>query len=204
MVLIHALVVGMIFIGVITYPLLRYSRRLAQRPYWRSLPSQHQSIFQNKKMLVAIAFYILTAIIVFFIIAPICKSITGENPFMWTLDFLYMSPSRMFLCLYWSLTVITTVVIWVLVLDFVPQSANNGDIYSNNVEGKALTSALNKKRKLFHALAVIMFVPGVLFEVKALDISINACIHSISLLLEILSSISFWCCFIWFYLFGIS
>lgn len=164
--LIHALVVGMIFIGVITYPLLRYSRRLAQRPYWRSLPSQNQSIFQNKKMLIAIAFYFLTAVIVFFIIAPICKSITGENPFMWTLDFLYMSPSRMFLCLYWSLTVITTVVIWVLVLDFVPQASSNGDLYSNNVEGKTLTSALNKKRKLFHALAVIMFVPGVLFEVK--------------------------------------
>lgn len=180
MVLIHALVVGMIFIGVVTYPLLRYSRRLAQRPYWRSLPSHNPSIFQNQKMLVAIAFYVLTATIVLFVIAPICQSVTGENPFMWTLDFLYMSPSRMFLCLYWSLTVITTVVIWVLVLDFVPQSAtaatataaaaaaagnHGGDLYSNNGEGKALTSALNKKRKLFHALAVIMFVPGVLFEV---------------------------------------
>jgi hypothetical protein len=71
-----------------------------------------------------------------------------------------MSPSRMFLCLYWSLTVITTVVIWVLVLDFNPQQQQ-----SAMREGKVLTSSLNKKRKLFHALAVIMFVPGVLFEV---------------------------------------
>jgi hypothetical protein len=84
MVLIHALVVGMIFIGVVTYPLLRQSRRLAQRPYWRSLPtSGNTSIFQNKKLLIAVAFYISTAVIVFFIIAPICKAITGENPFMW-------------------------------------------------------------------------------------------------------------------------
>lgn len=84
MVLIHALVVGMIFIGVITYPLLRQSRRLAQRPYWRTLPTvQNASIFQNKKLLIAVAFYSFTAIIVFFIIAPICKTITGENPFMW-------------------------------------------------------------------------------------------------------------------------
>ncbi|CAO3653829.1 unnamed protein product [Mucor hiemalis] len=83
MVLIHALVVGMIFIGVITYPLLRQSRRLAQRPYWRSLPSENASIFQNKKLLIGVTFYILTAGIVLFIIAPMCKAITGENPFMW-------------------------------------------------------------------------------------------------------------------------
>ncbi|CAO0796583.1 unnamed protein product [Mucor circinelloides] len=190
MVLIHALVVGMIFIGVVTYPLLRYSRRLAQRPYWRSLPSHNQSIFQNKKMLVAIAFYILTATIVLFVIAPICKSVTGENPFMWTLDFLYMSPSRMFLCLYWSLTVITTVVIWVLVLDFVPQS-QNGDLYSSHVEGKALTSALNKKRKLFHALAVIMFVPGVLFEKSFLQLAFGVALSGF-IYLEYLRYFAVW------------
>ncbi|CAO3635266.1 unnamed protein product [Mucor fragilis] len=210
MVLIHALVVGMIFIGVVTYPLLRYSRRLAQRPYWRSLPSHNPSIFQNRKMLVAVTFYMLTATIVLFVIAPICQSVTGEHPFMWTLDFLYMSPSRMFLCLYWSLTVITTVVIWVLVLDFVPQSTatNHGDLYSNNGEGKALTSALNKKRKLFHALAVIMFVPGVLFEVtwggRCWTCCI-ACTHFLTLQhTEIIPAIGLWCCVVWFHLFGIS
>lgn len=89
-----------------------------------------------------------------------------------TLDFLYMSPSRMFLCLYWSLTVVTTVVVWVLILDFLPQSPQTGDLYSTTAaEGKVLTSSLNKKRKLFHALAVIMFVPGVLFEVNYTKVS---------------------------------
>jgi hypothetical protein len=75
----------------------------------------------------------------------------------------------MFLCLYWSLTVITTVVIWVLVLDFVPPSSQPEQPFftpTSNAEGKYLTSSLNKKRKLFHALAVIMFVPGILFEVR--------------------------------------
>ncbi|RCI06311.1 hypothetical protein CU098_011430 [Rhizopus stolonifer] len=174
-VLIHALVVGMIFIGVVTYPLLRQSRRLAQRPYWRS----STKLLQNKKVPVAITFYALTAVIVFFVIAPICQTITGENPFMWTLDFLYMSPSRMFLCLYWSLTVITTVVIWVLVLDFVPQSNQQDQpFYANtNAEGKALTSSLNKKRKLFHALAVIMFVPGLSFLQLAFGVALSAFIY---------------------------
>ncbi|KAI9336881.1 hypothetical protein BD770DRAFT_448642 [Pilaira anomala] len=196
MVLIHALVVGMIFIGVITYPLLRQSRRLAQRPYWRTLPTvQNASIFRNKKLLIAVAFYSLTAIIVFFIIAPICKTITGENPFMWTLDFLYMSPSRMFLCLYWALTVITTVVIWVLILDFNPTSLQSEPPFfgshNNGAEGKSLTSSLNKKRKLFHALAVIMFVPGVLFELGFLQLAFGVALSGF-IYLEYLRYFAVW------------
>ncbi|KAI8369775.1 hypothetical protein BD560DRAFT_397785 [Blakeslea trispora] len=188
-VLIHALVVGMFFIGVITYPLLRQSRRLAQRPYWRS----SNQFLQNKKAWVALSFYGLTAIIVFFIIAPICQTITGENPFMWTLDFLYMSPSRMFLCLYWSLTVVTTIVVWVLVLDFVPQpnSQDPPPFCTSTVEGKGLTIALNKKRKLFHALAVIMFVPGVLFELPFLQLAFGVALSAF-IYLEYLRYFAVW------------
>ncbi|KAI8981400.1 hypothetical protein BDB01DRAFT_793921 [Pilobolus umbonatus] len=172
-VLVHALIVGMILIGIITYPVLRQCRRLAQRPYWRSMNSNlSSSMLQNKKILNALLFYLLTAFIVLFIVSPICKTITGENPLLWTLDYLYMSPSRMFLCLYWSLTVIFTIVIWVLVLDFMPQSSSpDQPVTSNNGEGKVLTATLNKKRKMFHALAVVMFVPGVLFELQFLQLA---------------------------------
>jgi hypothetical protein len=74
-----------------------------------------------------------------------------------------MSPSRISLCLFWAISVAVTVVIWVLVLDVhdTPQSPNVG---SKPSTVKQLTSSLNKKRKLFHALAVIMFVPGMLYE----------------------------------------
>lgn len=70
---------------------------------------------------------------------------------------MFLSPQRLFLCVYWALAVAATVIVWVLVLDF--------GVSDGPVEAKVLTSALNKKRKLFHALAVIMFTPGVLFEV---------------------------------------
>ncbi|KAI8380646.1 hypothetical protein EDC96DRAFT_604130 [Choanephora cucurbitarum] len=186
-VLIHALVVGMVLIGVLTYPLLRQSRRLAQRPYWRS----SNQFLQNKKAWVAISFYGLTAILVFFMIAPICQTVTGENPFMWTLDFLYMSPSRMFLCLYWSLTVVTTIVVWVLVLDFVPQSSQQDPPFYTAKEGKGLTAALNKKRKLFHALAVIMFVPGVLFELSFLQLAFGVALSGF-IYLEYLRYFAVW------------
>ncbi|KAI9480447.1 MAG: hypothetical protein EXX96DRAFT_180692 [Benjaminiella poitrasii] len=182
-VLMHAVVVGMVFIGISTYPLLRQSRRLAQRPYWRSAAVKTT---QRAKVACAITFYILTALIVLFVIAPLCKSITGENPFMWTLDFLYMSPSRMVLCLYWALMVITTVVIWVLVLDFYPQPTQ-----SSSLEAKTLTSALNKKRKLFHALAVLMFVPGVLFEKLFLQLAFSVALSGF-IYLEYLRYFALW------------
>lgn len=105
-----------------------------------------------------------------------------------------MSPSRMFLCLYWSLTVITTVVVWVLILDFVPQSTQNERPFfnsNNGAEGKALTSALNKKRKLFHALSVIMFVPGVLFELSFLQLAFGVALSGF-IYLEYLRYFAVW------------
>lgn len=97
-----------------------------------------------------------------------------------TLDFLYMSPSRVFLCLYWLLMVITTVTIWAIMLDFTSMlERQNG----YNTEKKILTSSLNKKRKLFHVLAVLLFVPGVIFEVrwwKYANILMNHCNYSLN------------------------
>lgn len=105
-----------------------------------------------------------------------------------------MSPSRMFLCLYWALTVITTVVIWVLILDFNPTSLQTEQPFfgsHNGAEGKSLTSALNKKRKLFHALAVIMFVPGVLFELGFLQLAFGVALSGF-IYLEYLRYFAVW------------
>ena len=161
-VLLHAVILGMLFIGSISYPLLKQSRHLAQQPYWRSMGSSSTtntwSDIQRKKIIIAFVAYSITLGIIIFLIAPICKTIMHQDPFVWTLSFVFLSPQRLFLCVYWALTVATTVIVWVLVLDF---SVSDGP-----VEAKVLTSALNKKRKLFHALAVIMFIPGVLFEVN--------------------------------------
>lgn len=70
----------------------------------------------------------------------------------------------MILCAYWGFAIVITIVIWVLVLDFSTITGPERGF----TEGKVLTSALNKKRKLFHALAVFMFVPGVLCDVSSL------------------------------------
>ncbi|RCH83203.1 hypothetical protein CU098_002202, partial [Rhizopus stolonifer] len=98
--LVHVLIVGMIFIGVITYPLLRESRKIAQKPYWRS---NKTSFFKSKKLLFGSLFYLATIFVVLLILSPFCKAILELDPFLWTIHFLHASPSRIFLCLYWFL-----------------------------------------------------------------------------------------------------
>lgn len=83
-VLIHAVILGMLFIGALCYPLLRRSRHLAQKPYWRSSPSaQTWSDIQRKRIIIAFAAYGITIGIVGLGIAPLCKSIMHQDPFVW-------------------------------------------------------------------------------------------------------------------------
>ncbi|KAI8068495.1 hypothetical protein BC940DRAFT_299233 [Gongronella butleri] len=163
-VMIHAVVLGMVFIGVIAYPLLRYCRRVAQRPYWRSqFSNEALASIQRRKILSAIAFYTLTGLVVVFVISPVCTTLLHQNPFLWTLDFIFTSPSRLFLCMYWATAIGITVVVWVLLLDLPSTMEQAAMAADSHIRTKKLTSSLNKKRKLFHGLAVLMFVPGILF-----------------------------------------
>ncbi|KAI8145306.1 hypothetical protein BJV82DRAFT_33585 [Fennellomyces sp. T-0311] len=183
-VLLHAVILGMLFIGAISYPLLRRSRHLAQKPYWRSSPSaQTWSDIQRKRIIIAFAAYGITIGIVVLAISPVCKSIMHQDPFVWTLSFVFLSPQRLFLCVYWALAVAATVIVWVLVLDF--------GVSDGPVEAKVLTSALNKKRKLFHALAVIMFTPGVLFELPFLQLAFGVALSAF-IYLEYLRYFAVW------------
>ncbi|KAG1144293.1 hypothetical protein G6F37_007443 [Rhizopus arrhizus] len=162
-VLIHALIVGMILIGVITYPLLRQSRRIAQQPYWRS-HDKSLPIFKNQKLLLGTAFYLITAVLILFMISPFCKEAIGMDPFM------------------------CTIVIWVLVLDFASPPQNHRSL---NTEEKNLTASLNIKRKLFHALAVVLFVPGVIFEYQFLQLAFGVAMSAF-IYLEYLRYFAVW------------
>ncbi|ORY93148.1 hypothetical protein BCR43DRAFT_496396 [Syncephalastrum racemosum] len=182
-VLLNAVVLGMVVIGMVSYPLLRRARRLAQIPYWRSSPSTLVwSRIQKRKVIVACAFYAVTALIIFFVIEPVTKAILGQEPVLWTLSFVFFSPSRLLLCGYWAFAVGATVVAWLLVLDF------NTPV---SVESKTLTATLNKKRKLFHALAVVMFVPGVLFEHAFLQLAFGVALSTF-IYLEYLRYFAVW------------
>ncbi|KAG2220996.1 hypothetical protein INT45_004615 [Circinella minor] len=176
-ILLHAVILGILFIGAISYPLLKQSRHLAQQPYWRTIGRPSSSSNNNNNHCITIG-------IIIFMIAPICKTLMNhQDPFLWTLSFVFLSPQRLFLCIYWALTVATTVIVWVLVLDFT--------VSDGPVEAKVLTSALNKKRKLFHALAVIMFIPGVLFELPFLQLAFGVAL-GVFIYLEYLRYFAIW------------
>ncbi|KAI7882570.1 hypothetical protein K492DRAFT_58174 [Lichtheimia hyalospora FSU 10163] len=194
-VLLHAVTLGMMLIGMAAYPLLWRSRHLAQKPYWRSNPSaQALSSIHRKRIIISFAVYVLTVAFVTLVIAPVCKSIMDEDPFTWTLSFVFLSPQRLLLCVYWALAISATVIVWVLVLDFsspdTSQQTSPPSIF-NGVQGKTLTSSLNKKRKLFHALAVVMFVPGVLMEPAFLQLAFGVAL-SVFLYLEYLRYFAIW------------
>ncbi|CAM0138425.1 unnamed protein product [Umbelopsis sp. WA50703] len=191
-VLCHAVILGILLIGLITYPILWHSRSLAQRRYWKSLSTggTQQSSLRHRKIITALSIYLITALTIVCLISPLCTALLGENAFIWTIKYVFMSPSRISLCLFWAISVAVTVVIWVLVLDVhdTPQSPHVG---SKPSTVKQLTSSLNKKRKLFHALAVIMFVPGMLYEPAFLQLAFSVALAAF-IYLEYLRFFAVW------------
>lgn len=83
-VLILSVVIGIIFIGIVSYPLLRQSRLLAQKPYWRSSTSTDTiADIQRRKIIFSVSFYCLSGAIVMLLISPLCHTMIKKNPFLW-------------------------------------------------------------------------------------------------------------------------
>lgn len=81
----HAVILGILFIGLITYPILWHSRSLAQRRYWKTLSTGNtkQPSLRQRRILTALSIYLITTLTVVFLISPLCTSLLGENAFLW-------------------------------------------------------------------------------------------------------------------------
>nr|KAJ3418234.1 hypothetical protein HK105_000171 [Polyrhizophydium stewartii] len=134
-----ALVWGMVLIGVVGLPLLlRVRAAQAQRG-------------QNSKahMALSLAFLALAAFVVFAVIDPWAWRGMGVEPFLWTFAFISdLSTWRPFLIAYWCVLVYAAV--W-LAATWIPTASS-------------LPAHVNMRRKYFHGLSVLMFVPGYLLE----------------------------------------
>ncbi|KAI9304697.1 hypothetical protein BJ944DRAFT_81742 [Cunninghamella echinulata] len=129
-----------------------------------------------------------------FMINPLCHVMLKKNPFFWVLDFLFSSPIRLFLCMYWAVAIGITVIIWVLMLDIPMNDEQQQQAFFNtpsHIKTKKLTNALNKRRKLFHGLAVVMFVPGVLFARSFLQLAFGVALGAF-IYLEYLRYFALW------------
>jgi hypothetical protein len=89
-VLCHAVILGILLIGLITYPILWHSRSLAQRRYWKSLSTggTQQSSLRHRKIITALSIYLITALTIVCLISPLCTALLGENAFIWWVKYI--------------------------------------------------------------------------------------------------------------------
>ena len=180
------LVVGMLLIGVLLTPVLMYCRKLAQMPTkGASLANLQKREF--KKKLSAAVVYSGLLVIILVLIMPRCQRVLGQNPFMWLIEFMLMTKvfpepvvdevtgvtvagsmfdlnrlmsirigwSRLGLCLYWLSAVGCSIAFFYWM--------------NTSISRRSIMGSLNNRRKYYHALAVLMFVPGYLTDVSFFD-----------------------------------
>ncbi|KAG0273060.1 hypothetical protein BGZ95_011134, partial [Linnemannia exigua] len=186
------LVVGMLLIGVLLTPVLMYCRRLAQMPTKGAKAADLQKREFKKKVAAGVVYSGLL-VIVLGLIMPRCERVLGQNPFLWLIEFMLMTRifsseavaslassrdnasgiggafgsvfggaslqalmgiqigwSRLGLCLYWILAVGCSVAFFYWM--------------NSTIRRRSIMGSLNNRRKYYHALAVLMFVPGYLAD----------------------------------------
>ncbi|KAG0050732.1 hypothetical protein BGZ83_004479 [Gryganskiella cystojenkinii] len=180
------LVVGMLMIGVLLTPVLMYCRKLAQMPTkGASLANLQKREF--KKKLSAAVVYSGLIVIILVLIMPRCERVLGQNPFLWVIEFMLFakvfpkpatedSPaeslwdinrlmsirigwSRLGLCLYWVLAVGCSIAFFYWM--------------NTSISRRSIMGSLNNRRKYYHALAVLMFVPGYLTDEPFMHIAFS-------------------------------
>ncbi|KAG0296094.1 hypothetical protein BGZ98_001120, partial [Dissophora globulifera] len=194
------LVVGMLLVGVLLTPVLMYCRRLAQMPTKGASQANLQKREFKKKVSAGVVYSGLVAIVLL-VIMPRCQRMLGQNPFLWLIEFILrtrifslapeleqpgQSPAaptpetsgamdvkfglemltgvrigwtRLGLCLYWILAVGCSIMFFYWM---------NASIRRQSIMG-----SLNNRRKYYHALAVLMFVPGYLTDEPFMHIAFS-------------------------------
>ncbi|CAG8493683.1 3837_t:CDS:2 [Paraglomus brasilianum] len=137
------LMLGVLVVGVLISPVLMRSRRLAQQPSWRS---KHSQVVANEKKFVGFVVCLGSIFVVVSGIGQWVELMIEENPYFWVINFVIESPTRVMLVCYWIVTVVASILVYINL------------IYSRR------SFSLNTKRKYFHGLAVLLFIPGYFLE----------------------------------------
>lgn len=207
----QALMVGMMFIGIVLSPLLALSRVLAQRPTHRLRWPDKRNLHRR---LLALAFFLFMALLVFGTLGPwVWWMLGGRNPWLFMVRFTLQGPfwwSRLALLGYWGMLCNIALLSIQLMVNRVWQYATVGDqvqahalkrraarseslgnpprttrtaseragslaasrFAQPHAEGEetslgpALAVNVNGRRKFFHMLAVLLFIPGIAWDVR--------------------------------------
>ncbi|KAI9332127.1 hypothetical protein DFJ73DRAFT_855980 [Zopfochytrium polystomum] len=159
----HVLIFGMLFIGVVLHPLLRAVR------------SASSTEGQEKRHIhLSLAFFAAAAGIVAFIIRPwTALLLGGKEPFLWR-------AVRYFLLAYWSGAIYLGVEGAIRYLSLFGSSKAPGP-----------SSALNMRRKYFHAMAVLMFVPGYILDAELMHLAFSVSISAL-IMIEYVRAFRVW------------
>ncbi|KAG0098264.1 hypothetical protein BGZ93_000636 [Podila epicladia] len=174
------LVVGMLFIGVLLTPVLMYCRRLAQMPTKGANQASLQKREFKKKVSAGVVYTGLVAIVLG-IIMPRTERILGQNPFLWLIEFMLQTKiftadpplgfnlesllridvgwSRLGLCLYWVSAVGCSIAFFYWM--------------NSSIRRRSIMGSLNNRRKYYHALAVLMFIPGYIADEPFMHIAFS-------------------------------
>ncbi|KAE8244322.1 hypothetical protein A4X13_0g6678 [Tilletia indica] len=176
-----ALTAGAFMAGLLLSPILYLSRHLAQKPTHRLRWPEKRNLHRR---LLSTSFYALTAIYILGVLGMWVRwLLVKRDPWLWTFRFLFQGAypfSRFALIAYWTSLIGASVFSWQMVVNSIkrPQPINNRTTASlqrpaayttissesNPALRKAVHLSLNARRKFFHFLAVLLFVPGILWD----------------------------------------
>ncbi|KAJ3183930.1 hypothetical protein HDU87_006048 [Geranomyces variabilis] len=159
----HALLFGMLMIGMVLAPLLR-----------RVSSTRAEG---NQRMFVGLSlgFYVATVALVLFVIAPWTALCLGTNPFMWTIDFVFTPEhNRLLIAGFWASVIALGVTV---AYQKFPTNTNS--------------TSLNLKRKYFHVLATLMFIPGYILDPDFMHLAFSLAL-SVLILFEYIRHFYVW------------
>ena len=189
------LIPGSLLTGLLLSPLLYLSRHLAQQPIHRLRLPAEKSVHRR---FLALAFYAGSAIICLGLVGTWIRWCLGwRDPLIWLAYFLIEAGwRRPILIVYWALLAIISVGGWTRQLararrqrrsmtaskdgSLDAQVSSPGIVTDNGKFGGVASQmmdaadqrlpilSVNARRKYFHALSVVMFVPGIALDVSRL------------------------------------
>ncbi len=137
-----ALTLGMILVGLLSIPTLLYTRKIATD----KLPVKTQIIG-------SLTFYVFLLGFTFFAISPWIESFIKQEPFSWTFNYLKTTHSVIVNAVYLAGLMI--------MCGLIVPSAFKADLMSLSI---------HIRRKYFHVIALMMFVPSIHLEVRLLSV----------------------------------